>query len=184
MKRDGHFGVNDWNGARRRNGYMLVELLLAAALSLIVLLTVIPLVTQAIRQDRIGAVREELARQGVGMDETMYHDLRYAQVTAVHDNQINFKTKDGNLSGFRVRGSTLQRMLSNQTWQPLTGAHRMMLGKSWVDIKPDGTEPYFKRVGDTIYITMILEDYVTKAQWSCRIVVVPWVGEEGQHAPT
>lgn len=184
MNGDEFFAVFAWNGKPRRNGFLLGDVLVAMALVALLLFALIPIVTQAVRADRIGAVREELWRQGMVMDETIYHELRYATITAVYEDQINFRDKDGKTGGFRVRGTTVYRILSNQTQQPLTGSHRTVLARGWIEAKPYGNEPYFKRVGDAIQMAVVLEDSVTKEQWPCVLVVVPWKGRENQHDPT
>lgn len=184
MKRDGFFAVFVSNEKIQRNGFLLAEILIAMMLSLILLVAIIPVLTQTIRQDRVGAVREELWRQGMVMDETIYHELRYATVTAVYEDQISFRDKDGKSGGFRVRGNTVYRMLSNQTLQPLTGSNRTVSGRGWIEAKPYGNEPYFKQVGEAIQMALILEDSATKEQWPCVLVVVPWKGEEQQDGPT
>lgn len=184
MKRGGFFAVNGWNeSGRKRNGFLLGEMLVASVLAVCLLLAFLPVVTQAVRHDRRGAVREELWRQGLIMDETIYHELRYSTITAVYNDEINFRNKDGVSSGFRVRGTTVYRILSNYTYQPLTGS-RTILARGWIEAKPYEGRPYFTRVGDAIHVAIMLEDSVTKEQWPCYIVVVPWQGEEAQDGPT
>lgn len=172
-----YFNVNGWKKTEP-NGFMLFEMLLAAALALVLLLAVLPAYTEAVRQEQRQVMSEELYRQGVVIDETFYHVLRYSKIISVTEKEIIFYTADGLKAGFRVSGTMIDRLLRNGDRQPLLSIDKNPMVHGRVVARPYEDRPYFSYDGRAVRIAILLTDVQTLQTWPCLITVVPWQHEE------
>ncbi len=171
-----YFNVNGWKRPKA-NGFLLWEMLLAAALSLLLLSAVIPAFTEAVRQEQRQVMSEDLYRQGVVIDETLYHGIRYGTIHSVSDKEIIFYNTDGTKTGFSVKGKGVYRVLSNLTDQPLLSTSHNPMVQGRVVAEPYEDRPFFSYDGRTVRIAILLVDERTLQTWPCIIAVVPWQNE-------
>lgn len=170
-----YFNVSGWKKSNiKANGFMLWELLLGVFLSLVLLVSVLPVFTEAVRQEQRQTMSEELYRQGVVIDESLYHTLRYCRIESVSPTRIVFYTPDKSRAGFTVKNKTVYRMLSNQNDQPLTSTSYHPFVRGRVVVQPYEDRPYFSYDGTTVRIAILLVDERTLQTWPCVLSVVPW----------
>lgn len=176
---DGFFGVSDWRRYKqRRNGFILLEMFLAVSLGAMILSAIVPLLTETVRNDQRQVMAEEVLRQGIVMDESLYYTLRYSRIISVSPTEIHFYDSDNTRAGFMVQQNVVYRILSNKQKQPLTGTQYNTLVRGQVLALPYEGRPYFSDDGKCIYIAVLLEDAATGARYPCVMTVVPWQREQ------
>lgn len=162
---------DDWKRNRRSNGYILTELLCALLLISMLVMAYVPLVVQAMRNMEETESREELSRQGLVMEETIYGTLRFATAITVTKDTIRCRDRDNIKTGFTVSGKRVYKIMSDGTEQPLTGAGTT--GPNRIVILPYEDRPYFLQHDEAIEIAMVVYDSQRKREWPCVITVVP-----------
>ncbi len=160
---------------RDRNGFILAETLIAVSIAVITLVAFLPLFVQIRLLSNTTARWEELSRQAMILDETIYHTLRVSKDITVTDKTIRCRDEKNTLTGFSVKNGRVYRFLGNGNEQPLTGASNAGI-ESEIYVSDTG-EPYFSVKEDVIYARIILCDAVSGQSWPCDIAVTPLKGE-------
>ena len=150
-----HFPVGAWYRSRRKNGWMMMDLLLAMTLVVLTLTAFLPLVSQTVRLDRKAHIQETLLRQAVSIEATLFQNLAYGyDITATSDS-LQFKTPLGRKKGFIIHRETLFVRLSDGSLQPLTGGIGTVKGCR-ILIRPYGGQPFFSHQGRAIAVSLLL----------------------------
>lgn len=105
----------------KKNGWILLDVLLALSLSALTLTALLPLAGQTARLDWRCQIEEGLLRQHVSVEETLFQALRYGRDVEVRPQEVRFRTAKGAVKGFAVRHQGLYVRLSDGNYQPLTG---------------------------------------------------------------
>lgn len=155
------------------NGFVLVEFLIYAGVLLLLWHTFLPIYVLTVQQVKIAESREELARQGMLMDETLYNTLRFSDDIAVTDTQITCRDSDGLRTGFSIKKGIVYRSLDNRQEQPLTGNPPNGALDGRFIVVPYQGQPYFAIEEQTIVVHILLLDTATQTEWPCLIHVVP-----------
>lgn len=159
-----------WRRRPGPNGFILLDLCVAAVLMALLLAAMLPLTVQIIRTCREGEAWEELSRQGMVLEETIYGDLRVSHGHRVTNNTIRYLDEENLSSGFSVGGSTVYRIMSNNVMQPLTGGAK---GSSRIRVQPQPDIPYFSQHGDVLQVHIVLYDTVSGQTWPCILYITP-----------
>ncbi len=160
-----------WREKKRVNGFLFMEMIIVLLVMVIVVSAFLPVLVQIVKNMRRGEAWEELSRQGVVVEETIYGTLRFAHDITVTPTEIRCRDVQNNRTGFSVKGALIYRILSDGNEQPLTGSNSAgPSARIWV--RPYGSEPYFSQVGNTIYVSFLVYDRVSRAERPCRITVV------------
>ncbi len=158
---------------RQSNGFILVEAVLVFAFIGMIAASYGPLAVQTVRSCYIGERWEELSRQGMVLDETLYETLRFCQDVTVTDTSIRCRDEQGVQTGFRVKNGRVYRMMSNNSEQPLTGSGNANVAEDRIRVEAMHGEPYFSLIGHTIQIRLLLRDMRSQEIWTCVVTVVP-----------
>ena len=170
MKVANNFPVDAWYRACRRNGWMMMDLLLAMTLVILTVTAFLPVVSQVVRLDRNAQIKEALLRQAVSIEETLFQELTYSyDITAAPD-KLGFKTPQGRKKGFIVYQETLFVRLSDGSSQPLTGGVGTMKGCR-ILVRPHGKEPIFSRKGRAIAVSLLLVEEESELSLPVTLVV-------------
>lgn len=160
-----------WKEKKRVNGFLFLEMIIALLVLGIVVSSFLPICIQIIKNMRRGEAWEELSRQGVVVEETIYGTLRFAHDITVTPTEIRCRDIQNNRTGFSVKGALVYRILSDGNEQPLTGSSSA--GPSArIRVRPYGSEPYFSQAGNRVYVSFLVYDTVSRAERPCRITVV------------
>ena len=90
------FPAGSWRRKRtEKNGWILLDVLLALSLSALTLTALLPLAGQTARLDRRCQIEEALLRQHVNVEETLFQALRYGQEVEVAPAEVRFHTSQG-----------------------------------------------------------------------------------------
>jgi hypothetical protein len=133
----------------------------------------LPVLTQTVRYFKIGESGEELARQGLLMDETIYNTLRFSKGIMVSGTRISCYDKEGIRTGFSVKDGIMYRVLSNGQDQPLTGNPGSGIRKGRFVVMPYDERPYFAKEGQAVVVSVLLQDTLNGVAWPCCMTVVP-----------
>lgn len=155
---------------RRRDGFILMEWLFAAAVLLIIWTAFVPTVLQAVKVYESGSQWEELLRQGMAVEDSLYESLRYGKIKSVSSNRIVLEMNNGVSSGILVERRRVFRLLSNGTRQPYMGSDG---DQQLITVRPCGSQPYFHRDGKIIRVAMRFVHEPTGKSWPCVLSVVP-----------
>ena len=103
-----HFPVGAWYRSRRKNGWMMMDLLLAMTLVVLTLTAFLPLVSQTVRLDRKAHIQETLLRQAVSIEATLFQKLwPMGMILRATSDSLQFKTPLGRKKGFIIHRETL-----------------------------------------------------------------------------
>lgn len=150
-----HFPVGAWYRSRRKNGWMMMDLLLAMTLVVLTLTAFLPLVSQTVRLDRKAHIQETLLRQAVSIEATLFQNLAYGYDIMATSDSLQFKTPLGRKKGFIIHRETLFVRLSDGSLQPLTGGIGTVKGCR-ILIRPYGGQPFFSHQGRAIAVSLLL----------------------------
>jgi hypothetical protein len=164
---------NDWKKSVRHNGFILTELIVSLGIILLLWQAFLPVLVQTIHHVKNSAAWEELSRQGLLMDETIYYTLRFSQGVEVSETKVTCYDSTGLRTGFSVKNGLVYRHLNNGQEQPLTGNSNEGGVKGRFSVSPYEGQPYFSKEGDAVVTAMVLQDTVTQAVWPCIVTVVP-----------
>ena len=95
MKVANRFSVGAWGRFRRRNGWMMMDLLLAMTFVVLTVTAFLPLISQTVSFDRRAHIQEALLRQAVSIEASVFQELVYGQEWEVSPDSIRFKTPQG-----------------------------------------------------------------------------------------
>lgn len=156
------------------NGFALTETVIAAVCTVLILSACLPLALQMTLVFHTGERWEELARQGMVLDETIYNTLRYAGDIVVADSSVRCRDEQNTLTGFTVKNGRVYRFMGNGNEQPLTGTSNAGIESKIYVLQDD--QPYFSKKGEVIYIRIVLHDAVSGRSWPCYMAVKPLKG--------
>lgn len=162
------------------NGFVMTEVLAVLCIAVILLAAFLPVLVQSAQRFRSGEAWEELSRQGMIMDETVYGVLRFSSNTVVSETMITCRDEQNMKTGFRIKNSRVYRILSNGSEQPLTGSQNTISIEDRISVKPYENRPYFSVNGQTIQVAIILYDRSSRQEWPCIMKVVPLSAEWGE----
>ena len=120
----------------KKNGWILLDVLLALSLSALTLTVLLPLAGQTARLDW---------RCQIGRD------------VEVRPQEVRFRTAKGAVKGFAVRHQGLYVRLSDGNYQPLTGGGSTVQGRALV-IQPLDGRPFFSRTGQAVQVAFLLKE--------------------------
>ena len=100
---------------RNKNAFFLTEAVIYIGLALLCLTLFFSLFVQAVRLYRQAVARENLVRQAVVCEETIWFSLRYGTDIVVAPNEVRYRDGNGEMNGFFVRNRVLYKRLSNGT---------------------------------------------------------------------
>ena len=80
---------------QKKNGWILLDVLLALSLSALTLTALLPLAGQTARLDWRCQIEEGLLRQHVSVEETLFQALRYGWDVEVRPQEVRFRTAKG-----------------------------------------------------------------------------------------
>lgn len=164
---------NDWKKSVQHNGFIMTELIVSIGIILLLWQAFLPVLVQNIQHVKNSAAWEELSRQGLLMDETIYYTLRFSRGIELSETNLTCYDSSGLETGFSVRNGIMYRRLDNGQEQPLTGnSNEGGVNGRFIVATYEG-RPYFSKDGETIVVAMILQDTVTQAVWPCIVTVVP-----------
>ena len=166
-----------WRNRKKANGFVLTELIAALAIAAIIMTALLPMLVQTAANCRYGESWEELSRQGMVMEETIFGVLRFARNIEVSDKTIRCRDEQNGLTGFSVKNGRVYRLLSNGSEQPLTGSVNAGLREDRVSVRSQGDKPYFWADGEKIYVHIELYDAYTGQSWPCVLTVAPLPGQ-------
>lgn len=155
MKVANRFSVGAWGRFRRRNGWMMMDLLLAMTFVVLTVTAFLPLISQTVSFDRRAHIQEALLRQAVSIEASVFQELVYGQEWEVSPDSIRFKTPQGRHKGFLVHGDVLFVRLNDGTYQPLTGGVGTVKGCR-ILIYPYDRRPFFFHEGRAIAVSLLL----------------------------
>lgn len=159
---------------RKSNGFVLTECLAALAIMTIITASLLPLLVQAAANCRYGESWEELSRQGMVLEETVFGMIRFAQkIESVSSKTIRCRDEQNGLTGFTVKNGRVYRILSNGNEQPLTGSANADPRKERICVQLQENTPYFSTDGKAVHVHIELYDRHTGQSWPCIITVVP-----------
>ena len=158
---------------RKQNGFVLLDMLLSCLIFFMMFTSFLFLGTTVVKIYKDNEVREDLMRQGILIDETLYTELRFASQIETQDASIRFLDGAGKRSGFSVHNGTVYRLLSNGGEQPLSGRDTGISKQGRYAVKTFGNAPFFKDEGGFLHISFILEESSTGLAWPCRLAVRP-----------
>ena len=138
----------------KKNGWILLDVLLALSLSALTLTVLLPLAGQTARLDWRCQIEEGLLRQHVSVEETLFQALRYGRDVEVRPQEVRFRTAK---KGFAVRHQGLYVRLSDGNYQPLTGGGSTVQGRALV-IQPLDGRPFFSRTGQAVQVAFLLKE--------------------------
>ena len=141
----------------KKNGWILLDVLLSLSLSALTLTALLPLASQTARLDRRCQIEEGLLRQHVSVEETLFQALRYGRDMEVQPDEVRFRTAKGAVKGFAVRHQGLYVRLSDGNYQPLTGGSSTVQGRALVIQSLDG-RPFFSRTGQAVQVAFLLKE--------------------------
>lgn len=160
-----------WNEKKRPNGFLLMEMMTALLVMVIVAASCMPILVQIVKNLRRGESWEELSRQGMVVEETIYGTLRFAHDITVTPTEIRCRDVQNNRTGFSIKGASVYRLLSDGSEQPLMGSSSA--GPSArIRVRPYGSTPYFSQDGHTVYVSFWVYDTVSHAERPCLITAV------------
>ena len=131
----------------KKNGWILLDVLLALSLSALTLTVLLPLAGQTARLDWRCQIEEGLLRQHVS----------YGRDVEVRPQEVRFRTAKGAVKGFAVRHQGLYVRLSDGNYQPLTGGGSTVQGRALV-IQPLDGRPFFSRTGQAVQVAFLLKE--------------------------
>lgn len=155
MKVANRFSVGAWGRFRRRNGWMMMDMLLAMTFVVLAVTAFLPLMSQTVSFDRRAHIQEALLRQAVSIEATLFQELVYGQEWDVSFDSIRFTTPQGRRKGFLVHGDVLFVRLSDGTYQPLTGGVSTVKGCR-ILIYPYDKRPFFSQEGQAVAVSLLL----------------------------
>ena len=141
----------------KKNGWILLDVLLALSLSALTLTALLPLAGQTARLDWRCQIEEGLLRQHVSVEETLFQALRYGRDVEVRPQEVRLRTAKGAVKGFAVRHQGLYVRLSDGNYQPLTGGGSTVQGRALV-IQPLDGRPFFSRTGQAVQVAFLLKE--------------------------
>lgn len=165
--------LSAWRSRKQNNGFMLTELIVALAVAAIVMSAVLPILVQTAVICRYGESWEELSRQGMILEETVFGVLRFARNIEVSAKTIRCRDEQNGLTGFSVKNGRVYRLLSNGSEQPLTGSATAGGREDRISVRSQGGEPYFSADGENVHVHIELYDAYTGQSWPCVLMVVP-----------
>lgn len=168
--------LSSWQ-KQKANGFMLTECIAALAVAAMLTASLLPLLVQAAAGCRRGESWEELSRQGMILEETLFGVLRFARQVDASAGTIRCRDEQNGLTGFSVKNGRVYRLLSNGNEQPLTGSVNAGLREDRISVRPQGDAPYFWTDGNTVYVHIELYDVRTGQTWPCVMTVVPLPGQ-------
>lgn len=172
------FPAGSWRRKRpEKNGWILLDVLLALSLSALTLTALLPLAGQTARLDRRCQIEEALLRQHVNVEETLFQALRYGQEVEVAPAEVRFHTSQGTARGFAVRHQSLYVRLSDGRYQPLTGGGSTVKGRFLAILPLDG-QPFFSRTGRAIQVAFLLKE--KRSGLSRPVQFAVWPLNEGE----
>ena len=145
---------------RNKNAFFLTEAVIYIGLALLCLTLFFSLFVQAVRLYRQAVARENLVRQAVVWEETIWNEVRY-------------RDGNGEMNGFFVRNRVLYKRLSNGTGQPITGNDAGEPGETDVFMEPLQGTAYFSETDGMVISAFRLIDRKTGVKQICRISVWP-----------
>ena len=152
------FPAGSWRRKRpEKNGWILLDVLLALSLSALTLTALLPLAGQTARLDRRCQIEEALLRQHVNVEETLFQALRYGQEVEVARAEVRFHTSQGTARGSAGRQQSLYVRLSDGRYQPLTGGGSTVKGRFLAILPLDG-QPFFSRTGRAVQVAFLLKE--------------------------
>lgn len=167
------FPVGSWcRKGPQKNGWILLDVLLALSLSALTLTALLPLAGQTARLDRRCQIEEGLLRQHVSVEETLFQALRYGRDVEVHPQEVRFRTAKGAVKGFAVRHQGLYVRLSDGNYQPLTGGGSTVQGRALVIQSLDG-RPFFSRTGQAVQVAFLLKERQSGLSRPVQFAVCP-----------
>ena len=90
------FPASSWcRKGPKKNGWILLDVLLALSLSALTLTALLPLAGQTARLDWRCQIEEGLLRQHVSVEETLFQALRYGRDVEVRPQEVRFRTAKG-----------------------------------------------------------------------------------------
>lgn len=155
MKVANRFSVGAWGRFRRRNDWMMMDMLLAMTFVVLAVTAFLPLMSQTVSFDRRAHIQEALLRQAVSIEATLFQELVYGQEWDVSFDSIRFTTPQGRRKGFLVHGDVLFVRLNDGTYQPLTGGVGTVKGCR-ILIYPYDKRPFFSQEGQAVAVSLLL----------------------------
>ncbi len=172
------FPAGSWYGqGRKKNGWILLDVLLALSLSALTLTALLPLVGQTACLDRRCQIEEGLLRQHVSLEETLFQALRYGRDIEIGSDEVRFHTTQGRPKGFAVRHQNMYVRLSDGNYQPLTGGGSTVKGRTLV-IQPLDGRPFFSRTGQAVQVAFLLTE--RRSGLSRPVQFAVWPLNEGE----
>ena len=165
--------LSAWRNRKKANGFVLTELVAALAVAAIVMTALLPMLVQTAANCRYGESWEELSRQGMVMEETIFGVLRFARNIEVSPKTVRCRDEQNGLTGFSVKNGRVYRLLSNGSEQPLTGSVKAGLREDRISVRSQGDRPYFSADGEKIHVYIELYDAYTGQSWPCVLTVTP-----------
>lgn len=159
----------------KKNGWILMDVLLAMTLSALTLTALLPLIGQTAKLDRRCQMEEALLRQHIGVEETLFQALRYGYDLEVLSDEVRFRTPGGGRKGFALRHQCLYIRLSDGTYQPLTGGDSTIKGR-YLSIQPLDGQPVFSRSGQAVQVAFLLVEKRSGLTRPVRFAVFPLNG--------
>ena len=95
--------LSAWRNRKKANGFVLTELVAALAVAAIVMTALLPMLVQTAANCRYGESWEELSRQGMVMEETIFGVLRFARNIEVSPKTVRCRDEQNGLTGFSVK---------------------------------------------------------------------------------
>lgn len=164
-------------------GFFSVEIILYACIACATTLIFSTLFTNSVKRYKEAYSRECLLRQAVICEETVRHELRYAENVRVSGKTVTYTDENGKNAGFTVHKFGLYKKLNNGTVQPLTGDDDGAEHTA-VFVEPYGGEAFFQKDEEAIVMHFMLKDRVTEEEQECCVYVVPlataWKDEYGK----
>lgn len=158
---------------RNKNAFFLTEAVMYIGLALLCLTLFFSLFVQAVRLYRQAVARENLVRQAVVCEETVWFSLRYGTDIVVAPNEVRYRDGNGEMNGFFVRNRVLYKRLFNGTGQPITGNDAGEPGETDVFMEPLQGTAYFSETDGMVTSAFRLIDRKTNVKQICRISVWP-----------
>lgn len=167
-------------------GFFSVEIILYACIACATTLIFSTLFTNSVKRYKEAYSRECLLRQAVICEETVRHELRYAENVRVSGKTVTYTDENGKNAGFTVHKFGLYKKLNNGTVQPLTGDDDGAEQHTAVFVEAYGREAFFQKDEEAIVMHFMLKDRVTEEEQECCVYVVPlataWKDEYGKNS--
>ena len=166
--------VLDGRICHRKNGFILLEMVLASSLTALIVLAMLPAAVQSVRMYEYSCSWQETALQGIHLEDTLTVSLASASSLRVTDSSVRFLTDKNLRSGFLIRQGVIYKCLDDGTVQPVTGTEETGRNKIIVEQLEPGC-PFFSQEDGCVRAAMNLK-HEAGCTWRCDLWIYPGTG--------